>query len=97
VAKECKENEGKERRDDGKKRGRSKSRIKNAQAASQRASEAMASSSCWLSGSYLLGNEIPEEAPTRRRTAKKKSEEEGRRGVGGVVVRPLGVASTCFL
>jgi hypothetical protein len=35
-------------------------------------------------GQLLLGNEIPEEAPTRRRIAKKnKSEEEGRRGWGG--------------
>jgi hypothetical protein len=34
-------------------------------------------------GQLFLGNEIPEEAPTRSRIAKKKSDEEGRRGWGG--------------
>jgi len=78
--------------------GRSKSRIKNAQAGSEPASERSNGKLFLLAvGQLFLGNEIPEEAPTRRRIAKKKkkSEEEGR--PGGWVVRPLGVTSTCFL
>jgi hypothetical protein len=67
-------------------RGRSKSRIKNAQAGSEPASQRASNGKLFLLavGQLFLGNEIPEEAPTRRRIAKKKkSEEEGRRVGGG--------------
>jgi hypothetical protein len=63
------------------------------QRASERASEAMASSSCWLSGSYFWATKFQkkrqQEAELRRRRATRK-------GDGGGVVRPLGVTSTCF-